>query len=443
MTGSAAEKPSPPPAIAVVRPSPPKSVLPASAGLAPAVTPKSDQPPPNAPPAPVTPSAAAPAKAQEPSVVPPPVSVAKMKPRHSRLMLSFVLCVLLPPAFAGAYLWGFATDQYHSRIGFSVRLEQQNSGLSFLSGLTGISNSSSSDTDILFEFIQSQKLVSEIDEEIDLRKIWSSPEHDPVFALQRQASLEQLLDYWNGMVHLSRGKGNGLLDVEVRAFSAEDALLISSTLFRKSSEMINQLSSIARDDAIRNARADLNEAKERLKVAREAITRFRNVHQLVNPQMDIQIQSGLLGNLQSQQAAALIEIDLLRDAAKPDDPRSIQAERRLVVIETRIAAERRKMGLGTGTGGESGYADIVGDYERLAVEREFAERTYTTSLASYDAALAEARRKSRYLAAYMQPTKAESSIYPKRLTYLALVSLFLFLSWAIAALTYYSVRDRR
>lgn len=360
------------------------------------------------------------------------------------LLLSFLLCVLMPSGLVAVYLWGFAADQYHSRIGFSVRLEHQTSALSFLSGLTGISNSSSSDTDILFEFIQSPKLVSDIDDAINLREIWSRPKADPFFTLDRDATLEQLVDYWNTMVKLSRGKGGGLLEVEARAFDPDDALRITSALFEKSSEMINTLSAIARDDTISNAFKDLTDAKDRLKAAREAITRFRNVNQLVNPQLDIQTQAGLLGNLQSQQAAALIEIDLLREIAKADDPRVVQAERRLTVIEKRIAAERLKLGLGgSATGDSSGYADIVGEYERLTVEREFGERTYTTALASYDASLAEARRKSRYLAAYMQPTRAESSIYPQRWTLLATVTLFMFLSWTIGSLIYYSVRDRR
>ncbi len=85
----------------------------------------------------------------------------------------------------------------------------------------------------------------------------------------------------------------------------------------------------------------------------------------------------------------------------------------------------------------------MGEYERLVVEREFAERTYITAMASYDGAKAEARRKSRYLAAYMQPTLAETAIYPKRLSTLVMIALFLFLIWSIAVLVYYSVRDRR
>ncbi|WP_155947247.1 hypothetical protein [Pseudorhodobacter ferrugineus] len=383
------------------------------------------------------------AQPQNTTAVRKPVARARFKLRHHLLLISFVFCVLLPPGLVAWYLWTRAADQYHSRIGFAVRLEQQTSALSFLSGLTGISNSSSSDTDILFEFIPSQRLVADIDAEIDLRKIWSRPQNDPVFAIAPDATLEELVDYWNVMVKLSRGKGGGLLEVEARAFDPEDALRITTSLFEKSSEMINELSSIAREDAITNAFDDLTEAKERLKTAREAVTKFRNVNQLVNPQLDLQTQAGLLGNLQAQQAAALIALDLLQDATKANDPRVVQAERRLVVIETRIDAERRKLGIGGGDGTQSGMADIMGEYERLTVELEFAERTYTTALASYDASLAEARRKSRYLAAYMQPTKAESSIYPERPTLLGTIALFLFLSWSIGALVYYSIRDRR
>lgn len=359
------------------------------------------------------------------------------------LMLSFVLFVLLPPFCAMIYLWGFAADQYHSKVGFSVRLEQQNSALNILSGLSGFSGSSSSDTDILFEFIQSQKLVSDMDAAVNLHAMWSKPKTDPIFALPKGASLEELIDYWKTMVHLSRGKGNGLLEVEVRAFDPQDALKITQVLFEKSSEMINALSDIAREDAIRYARDDLNDALERLKSAREALTRFRNINQVVDPAVDSQRQAGLLATLYSEQASTLISIDLLHDTASADDPRVIQGERRLQVIENRIEAERAKLGLGRDGSDSKAYADMVGEYERLVVEREFAERTYVTALASYDGALADSRRKSRYLAAYMAPTVAQTSIYPERLTILAMLTLFLFLIWAIGALIYYSVRDRR
>ena len=356
----------------------------------------------------------------------------------------FLICVAAPTGVAGWYLWERAADQYVSKVGFSVRREDDSTAIEVLGGLSNLSSSSSSDTDILYEFIQSQRLVSDIDAELDLRTIWSRPENDPVFALDPTSPIEDLVDYWGDMVLLSYGAGSGLLEVEVRAFTAEEATLIADTLFRKSSEMINRLSAIAREDAIGYAQDELEVALERLRVARETVTRFRNENQIINPEIDLQSQAGLLGNLQAQQAETLIEIDILRETSRAGDPRLEQAERRLSVIERRISAERRKLGVqGTAADDNKAFSEIVGEYERLVVDREFAEQAYVTALAAYDAALAEARRKTRYLAAYMEPTRAETAEHPERVTLLLLVALFLFLIWSIATLVLYSVKDRR
>ena len=86
---------------------------------------------------------------------------------------------------------------------------------------------------------------------------------------------------------------------------------------------------------------------------------------------------------------------------------------------------------------------LLAEFERLSVDRRFAEETYTAALAAFDQAQAEARRKSRYLAAHVQPTLAETAQYPRRIVLLAMVGFFLISGWAIAVLVFYSLRDRR
>jgi capsular polysaccharide transport system permease protein len=169
------------------------------------------------------------------------------------------------------------------------------------------------------------------------------------------------------------------------------------------------------------------------------------VNQIVDPELDLRSQAGLLAKLQEQKAAALIELDLLIKTGRDNDPRIEQARRRLEVIDARISQERLKLG---GSGqlpqeGDRGFADIIGEYERLVVDREFAQEAYISARAAHDSALSEARRKSRYLAAYMEPTEAQSAAYPERLTLQIVITLFLFLLWSIAVLIYYSVKDRR
>lgn len=359
------------------------------------------------------------------------------------LALSFVLLVLVPVAGTGWYLYERAADQYASTVAFSVRREDTTSALDLLGGITALSGSSSSDTDILYEFLQSQKLVADMDAALDLRGLWAKPENDPYFAFDPNGSIEDLVAYWGRMVQIYYDSGSGLIEIRVLAFAPDDATRIADTLFAQSSQMINDLSAIAREDSIRYAREELNTAMDRLKIAREVVTAFRNLNQMVDPSMDMAVQTGLLATLESQLAAALIEVDLLGDSAGSADPRMVQAQRRVEVIEARIAAERAKMGMGTGTGDTQAFASLVSEYERLGVEREFAERTYVAALASYDGALAEARRKSRYLAAHILPTTAETSRFPERGTLLALIGGFLFLAWTILALVAYALKDRR
>ena len=138
-------------------------------------------------------------------------------------------------------------------------------------------------------------------------------------------------------------------------------------------------------------------------------------------------------------AQAQIEIDLLAGVAA-NDPRLIQAQRRAEVIVARIAAERAKVGV---NGGQKDFAALAADYERLAVDREFAEKAYVAALSAHDGAKAASQRTSRYLAAHVLPTRAEVSRYPERLSILGLMALFLGLAWSIGTLIVYSLKDRR
>ena len=374
----------------------------------------------------------------------PPAPKAKPRRRHLRLFVSFLVMVLLPATICACYLWAFAADQYASRVAFSVRTEEQGSAIELLGGITELSGSSSSDTDILFAYLNSQELVAEVDAQVDLRAIWSRVPvaEDPVFAFDPEGTIEDLQAHWERKIAIVYDSGAGLIDLEVRAFDPQDAQRISAAILGTSAAMIDRLSRVAQQDAIRFTQAELDSAMTRVKDARQALTRFRNRTQVVDPTMDTQNQMGLLVNLQQQLAEALISADLLRETTRASDPRITQANRRIEVIEARIASEKRNLGLGEAGESDAAFANLVGTYEGLVVDREFAEAAYTAALAAHDAALAEVRRQSRYLAAHVKPTLAERALYPERLKLFVMATLFLFFSWALFCLTYYALRDR-
>lgn len=378
-----------------------------------------------------------------PIPVMPPAPAARRQKRHIGILLSFVLFVIAPVAVAAWYLYERAADQYASSMGFSVRKEEAANAAEVIGGIAGFGGADTSDTDILYEFIQSQALVEMIDEKLDLRSLYSKPENDWYFTIDPEAPIEKLVSYWRRMVTIYYDGASGLIEIRVLAFTPEDARTISQAIFDESSNTINKLTAVARDDTTRYARDELGLAEQRLRDARSALTEFRARTQIVDPAIDVQGQMGLLTTLQSQLAEALIELDLLLDNTREGDPRIRQAEQRITVIENRIADERSKIGIGETSAGTQAFASLVGEYESLIVDREFAEQSYLAARANLDAAQAEAQRQTRYLAAYTQPTLAQSSEYPQREMLLGVFGLFALAAWSVGALIYYSIRDRR
>lgn len=389
------------------------------------------------------------AAAQAKPAIPQPVAPAHMKKRHFGILSTFILCVALPVLLSGGYLFAIAKDQYTSTIGFSVRSENISSVLGLLGGRTGLSSlsgSSTSDTDILYRYIQSQELVEHVDNQLDLRRIYSAPDFDPVFAFNPAGSIEELTRYWQRMVRIFYDNGTGLIELRAHAFDPQDARDIVQAISDESSRMINALSAAARNDATRYAREELERAVERLSEARVALNQFRSRTQIVDPLADVQGQMGLLNSLQGQLASAMIELNLTRETARDGDPRVIQGERRVAVIEAMIADERRKLGVGVGANlGETDtdMSTLVGEFERLSVDREFAEQAYLAALTAFESAQAEAQRQSRYLAVYSGPTLAQQALYPRRFVLTLGVFAFCLAIWSIGLLVYYSVRDRR
>lgn len=359
------------------------------------------------------------------------------------LLLSFLLIVVIPTAVSAWYLWIRAADQYASSVRFSVRQEQNSSAISILGAIPSFSGSSSADTDIIYDYIQSQQLVAEIEAEMKVSVIWSRPEDDFVYAYDTSGTIEDLTDYWQDMVKVYYDSVTRLIEVRVLAFDPADAQRIAARIFEKSTELVNRLNEVSRDDALRYAKEELEDTEHRLLVARQAMTTFRAENQIIDPTSAVAGQSAVLQQLKQELVRAQIELGLLADSGLAEDPRRRTIEKRIKVIEEQIEFEREKLGMTSDTGPGSAMVLIVAEYERLFADLQFAEGAYRAARAAYDIAQAESRRRTRYLAAHVDPTFAESSRYPERGITLVVLGVFLFLSWSILALVYYAVRDRR
>ncbi len=379
--------------------------------------------------------------APQPQPSTPEVRSARMHLRHWVMLASFLLAVVVPLAVVSTYLWTRAAEQYHSEVAFSIRSEEVASAAAGLIGaLTQISSGTASDADILYEYIRSQEIVARIDATLDLRAIYNRAEGDPYFTLGKAPAIEALHGQWGRMVEVNFESGTGIIHVQARAFTPADATAVAGQILAESDALVNILSEQAREDAIRFARDELTEATENLRAVRAGLADFRRRYNVVDPGADVAGQMGLLNALQAELAQALVDRDVLTSYSGEDDQRVAQADRRIDAITARLEEERASLGV---NGVSATLPELVGRYEELLVDLEFASTAYTQALAGLASARAEARRQSRYLAPHIRPTSAESALYPRRALIAGLTGVFLLLGWGILMLAYYNVRDNR
>ncbi len=369
---------------------------------------------------------------------------ARVRRRHRGLVLSLILLVLLPVGLSAAYLWTLAEDQYASTAGFTIRQEETGAASQILGGLSQlVGGGSGGNSDLLFEFIQSQVVVEAVNDHIDLVAHYSATwPRDPVFSIWPTATIEDLLWFWKRMVRITFDKSSGLIMIEVRARDAATAQEIARRIVAESEQMINLLNETARRDSMANAQTDLAEALERLRAAREAVAAFRARTQIIDPTADIQGRMGVLNNLQQQLAQALVDYDLLFQTVDTNDPRVRQAERRISVIRDRIVEERRSFAAQDVTVDGTDYPSLLAQYESLRVDQEFTEENYRAALTALEAARSNAERQQIYLATFVRPTLAQRANYPRRVLLVGLTAFFAMMIWSVLALVYYSLRDR-
>ena len=141
----------------------------------------------------------------------------------------------------------------------------------------------------------------------------------------------------------------------------------------------------------------------------------------------------------------MIKLEQLSGILDPLAPQIRALQRRIETIDKRIAEERTRLGTGgpKAKAGDRPLSRVVGDYEELLVDREFAEQAYTVSLANHQQALVEARRRHRHLAVHIPPTLSEEAEYPDRPVLILTVFVLFFAAWSILNLIVGNIAERR
>jgi capsular polysaccharide transport system permease protein len=351
----------------------------------------------------------------------------------------FWAIVGLPTLVAGVYYFAIASDLYLSEAKFIVRSPKQvqTSSIGALIQSTGLARAVD-DTAVVEDFIMSRDAVRKLEQQNNLRSVFDRPEGDFVTrfpGILMRSDFEALFRRYDNFVSVETDHTSGVTALRVKAYRAEDALTIATALLGYGEQLVNELNERARKDTLATSRREVEHAQEQISGIQRQLTAYRVQQNMLDPKSASAGVLELIGQMNSAQATARQQLgELLKNS--PNSPQIPLIQTRIASLDKLIAEERAKL-----TGETNSVVASLTEYERLALDRELAEKALASSYTSLEAARLEAQRQQLYLETIAQPNLADYPLYPKRVVSFGMVLVSCLLAYGIAWLLVISARE--
>ena len=359
----------------------------------------------------------------------------------------FLLLVILPTLLAALYFYAVAAPQYVSEARFVVnsRSSDANAQMSAMRGLAGAAlggfgGAASGEANSVRDFLTSLDAVKEADDRLDLISLWRRPEADFLARLW-DTEPELLTRYYNSMVNVTLDPTTNVTTLRVRSFRPQDSLTLAEALLESAEALVNRLSERARNDTLRLAQQEIDIAERRVLESRSAMVRFREQERDLDSAGTAQAAVALRGQLEAALAQARAELTERLQFMRPDNPALQVTRNRIEALERQIVAERARHTDTTAVVDNAVLSRQLAAYERLMLERQFADQQLASATASLESARVEAQRQHLYLARIVQPNLAVYPLYPRKLTNLASIFVVLAIAYGIGWLLIVGMRE--
>ena len=334
---------------------------------------------------------------------------ARLRPRDNL----FIATVIVPTLIGMIYFGLLASDVYVSESKFVVRSPEKPtaSGLGVILQSAGFTNAFD-EVEASKEFINSRDALRMLNRNEAVRKAYTRP-HVSVFdrfdPTGLYSSFESLYRYYLKRVSIQTNATTAVSSLSVRAYTPTDAQNFNRQLLQMAEATVNRLNIRGREDLVRYASLEVDEAKQSAQTAGVALAAFRNRSGILDPEQQATVQMQMISKLQDELIATRTQLLELR-AFTPRNPQ-------IPVFETRSASLEREINvqLGKIAGGRGSLAAGTAQYQRLLLESEFADKQLAAALGSLQEARNEARRKQAYVERIVQPNLPDAPTEPRRL----------------------------
>ena len=361
--------------------------------------------------------------------------------RVRRLGALFIVVVLIPMAMAVLYFGFLASDVYVSESRFVVRSPDKpaSSGIGVLLKSAGFTNAGD-EVYAAKDYVVSRDALAALNQR---NAYQNASSRASIFYFDRFGTLfsgftfEDLFKYFQSRVRVEHVASSSITTLTVRAYTPRDAQQFNERLLEMAEATVNRLNERGRKDLIRFAEKEVDDAKQAGRTAALALSAYRNQEGVVDPEKQAAVQLQMISKLQDELIAARTQLVALRQFT----PLNPQIE----VLQSRIGELGREIDvlLGKVAGDRRSLAATAAQYQRLALESQFADKQLAAAMASLEDARNEARRKQAYVERIVEPNLPDDALEPRRLRGFFSTLAFCLIVWGVLRMLFAAIREHK
>lgn len=332
--------------------------------------------------------------------------------RLKKISPLFLFTVIIPTLLAIIYFGFIASDVYVSESRFTVRSPEKSTptGLGALFKSSGFPNAGD-EVYAAQDYVQSRDALMALNEKNAFLQAYSAPSIS-VFnrfpGLLGGSKFEELYEYYQTKVDVRYETSSSIVTLRMRAYTPQDARRFNEQLLEMAEATVNKLNERGRQDLIRFAQREVDEAKAFSQKSAMALSAFRNAVGIVDPEKQATVQIQMISKLQDELIATRTQLTETRTVS----PQNPQIE--VLAARAQSLNEEINKQLGLIAGSSQSLSSRAAQYQRVLLDNQFAEKQLAGAMASLTEARNEANRKQAYVERIVQPNMPDEPLEPRR-----------------------------
>jgi capsular polysaccharide transport system permease protein len=328
------------------------------------------------------------------------------------LFYLFIVTFILPMLGSIAYYGFIASPRYSSQVSFVVRSSAPMLTRNRYSTDTVEPQSKIvQDTAVLLNYLSSPEIVEDLRQNIDLKRIFGRSDIDYFSQLSGSATQDKMIKYWKKMHSTSINPKSGIVEIEVVAFSPNDAHDLLQLTLKLAEKQINKLNSGMWSSLQISAEKDVDAAAKELSNLRKELRDTQNRTGVYDIDLTAESIMKVVTGIEAKVADLRSRREALSRSVADDSPQLLDIDRQIAAQEEQAKALwGQTAGASTGKGGN--LADYSTLFDKLALNVKMGENKLQSAISELEKVKLVSSLQLIYVDNFTEPTIPDESKYP-------------------------------